>query len=112
MTGNQGLIWWKTWFREQNGAVDAVAFFQKMKHKGEAYAMCVGFAQNLLPDPTDLALEYQYSEFLEKISDKGNATGLHEFVKSDLKADFVYIVDLPPESASLSERTQRQWRWT
>ncbi len=91
-------LWWRTWYRESNNAIDVVVFFQKMKHRGDAYSLCIGFKPELLPDPDDLNTRQAYINFLDWISDKGNDDGLHNFVKTCLEVDFVYLVDLPRPS--------------
>ena len=87
--------WWRTWYRETDGEIDVVAFFQKMKHNSKTYTMCLGFKDDLLDPPEDTEASIQeYRDFLDEISAKGDALGLHNFIESCLEVRHVYLVEL------------------
>jgi len=86
--------WWRTWYRrDSSNTVDATAFFQRMKHRGGIYSLCLGFDTALLdPDGPDS----EYDQFLNDLSGNGVNDGqLRYFILECLRQREVYIVQLP-----------------
>lgn len=90
---------WRTWYgKKDNGVIDKVAFFQRMRHKKSngkhPWILCIGFHPDLVDDSDDAT----YTNLLDKFSSRGSDFGLYSFVKNCMEKDKIFVVELPEDS--------------